>query len=67
VQPGTMLSRWECVRYAGVSTLGLISVASALLAIDAVHFCIHRSCAATTKIWRMGGEDNARLRSDQVR
>jgi hypothetical protein len=32
VQPGTMVSRWESVRYAGVSTLGLISVASALLA-----------------------------------
>jgi hypothetical protein len=32
VQPGTMLSRWESVRYAGVSTLGLISVASALFA-----------------------------------
>jgi hypothetical protein len=32
VQPGTMLSRWESVRYAGISTLGLISVASALLA-----------------------------------
>jgi hypothetical protein len=32
VQPGSMLSRWESVRYAGISTLGLMSVAAALLA-----------------------------------
>lgn len=31
-QPGTMLSRWESVRYASLSTLGLISILAALLA-----------------------------------
>lgn len=31
-QPGTMLSRWESVRYAGLSTLGLICIIAALLA-----------------------------------
>ena len=32
MQPGTMLSRWESVRYAGISFLGLISFAAAVFA-----------------------------------
>lgn len=31
-QPGTMLSRWEGVRYAGLSTLGMVAIIAALLA-----------------------------------
>lgn len=32
VQPGTMIYRWESVRYAGITTLGLVSVAAAVFA-----------------------------------
>jgi hypothetical protein len=32
MQPGTMLSRWESVRYAGISFLGLVSFAAAVCA-----------------------------------
>jgi hypothetical protein len=32
MQPGTMISRWESVRYAGISFLGLVSFAAAVCA-----------------------------------
>lgn len=31
-QPGTMISRWESVRYAGLTTLGVVSMVAAVLA-----------------------------------
>lgn len=32
VQPGTMFSRWDSVRYAGMTTLGAVSIVAAVLA-----------------------------------
>ena len=32
MQPGTMISRWESVKYAGISFLGVVSVLAAVFA-----------------------------------
>lgn len=80
MQPGTMLTHWETVRYAAVSFLGLVSLLAAVMAMlytsasDALgeHRCglsyssTDLSSRAAAQVWSVGAHGHARASTNAI-